>query len=448
MADSNSSGCSCLFYIILFFIIMGYFNSSGSGKKTTPTRTSSSFTTVDIDDDDDDGGYIDDDDLPPEPVEVYDGPSRVYIDDDTPHDVIDPPEHYTVTINGVVFGFVKCSKCNYVAMPDNDNPNRSWGETINQEFYIMNTELTVAQYEALRKLNSDLPEIGEFNKNCDASVRNSSKIEDRKKPLHGIVPLDDKDSSRGLHYAQMICDTLTDALNSGDARFNKDVSGDKTAGIPTTTQWFYAAVGANSTEDIKRYCHLGTIAGREYLNENCLSIMLESPSTSSLESIQVTYMSKYWKMIWDDTGLSSESFKATPNQIIAMIENRDSLKLSDPREDINDIVKNMPLTYLRCLLYNKPADSSTYLFDSAISVVKEGELPNNWGLYDVHSNVSELVLDQDSSTGYSIMGGQNNLSLDSGWEDNWQRYLLWKKVYPRELDKHTMPGLRLIFTVD
>ena len=440
MAKSNSSGCSCLFYIVLFIIIIGYFTgSSDSSKKTTTTKTS--YTTTTIDDGDDgatETAYAKEDD------DDYGDADPVIIDPE----VIDPPESYSVTINGVVFGFVKCSKCNYVAMPDNDNPNRSWGETIDQEFYIMNTELTVAQYEALRGLNSDLPEIGEFNKNCDASVRNSSKFVDRRKPLHGIVPLDNKGSSSALRYAQMICDTLTDALNSNRTDFNKAISGSKTAGIPTAVQWYYAAVAANSTDDIKRYCHLGTIAGREYLNENCLAILLESPAASSLESIQVTYMGKYWKMIWDESGLSTESFNATPNQIITMIENKDRLKISDSREDINDIIKNMPLTYLRCLLYNKPADSATYLYDSSISVVKQGELPNNWGLYDVHSNVSELVLDRDSPTGYCIMGGQNNLSLDSGWEDNWLRYMLWKKVSPRDLNKHTMPGLRLIFTVE
>ena len=357
------------------------------------------------------------------------------------------PGAYSLKINGVEFNFVMCPQCDSFQMPINFG--RSQGESIDQVFYIMDTELTIAQYEALRTLNPDLPDINEFNKNCETSDRNSVQIEYKFQPLHGIVPLDDKDSSEGLRYAQMICDTLTDAINSGKAELSKDIkslTSPVTVSIPTTVQWYYAAAAVNDPIEMPQYCHLGTIEGRDYVHENCQAILNESPAASSLEAIQVTYMNKFWQEAW--SSFSSEVFNATPDQIITMIDNKEILKIKDDRENINDIVKNMPLTYLRCLLFDRPAESATYLFISSFTTVKEGELPNNWKIYDVHTNASELVLDPDSSAGYCVMGGQNNLSMDSGWEDNWQRYLLWKKVYPRHLDKHTMPGLRLIITVE
>ncbi len=357
-----------------------------------------------------------------------------------------PGSPVKVTINGEEFTFIKCPKCESFEMPINFI--RSQGETIEHDFYIMDTELTIAQYEALRELNPDLPSLDNLNKNCNASARNSSLTTNKNKPIHGIVPLEDKGSSKGLRYANMVCETLTSALNSGKAKFDKSISGSVKVRLPAAIEWYYAAVAVDDPGSVKSYCHLGTIKGRDYMKQDCLSMLLDSQSSSSLESIQTTYMKKYWKMLWDESELSSDEFKATPNQIVTMIQSKDVLKLSDPNEKIGDIVKLMPLTYFRCLLYNKPIKNSDYLFESAFTAVKSGEEPNNWGLYDVHSNVSELVLDSDRPVGYSIMGGQNNLSLDSGWQDNWQRYLLWKKISPNNIDQYNMPGLRLIFTIE
>ena len=106
----------------------------------------------------------------------------------------------------------------------------------------------------------------------------------------------------------------------------------------------------------------------------------------------------------------------------------------------------MPLTYLRCLLYDKSSDNEHYLFDSSFTNAKQGELPNNWGVYDVHSNVSELAIDPETSAGYCLMGGHNGVVISQ--DDNWRQYLLWKRTSPDKLNEYNMPGLRLILTLE
>ncbi len=352
----------------------------------------------------------------------------------------------SVVINGVDFTFIKCSKCESFEMPVDFDKGQS--ESIDQDFYIMDSELNIAQYEALKKLNPGLPELSEFNKNCVSSDRNSVQIENKFKPLHGVVPLDNKKSPDALRYADMISKTLTQALNSDKTTFDKDIPDHKTASIPSAAQWYYAAVAVDDVKDLKSYCHLGTIKGKDYVQENCLEILLNSPISKSLDKKSIIQMKKNWKTLWDESSISSEEFKATPEQIFLMLQNRDRLKHGDDKSFVDRTVKSMPLTYLRSLLYDMPSDSSIYLYDSSFSSVKEVETPNNWELYDIHSNASELVLDSGNPAGYSIMGGQNNISLETGWEDNWQRFLLWKKLSPDNLDQNSMPGLRLIFTVE
>ena len=366
----------------------------------------------------------------------------------TTEPVVAKPELVKVSVNikGVEFTFVKCSKYESFEMPIDFDKWQS--ESIDQDFYIMDSELSIAQYEALKKLNPGLPEVSEFNKNCVSSERNSVQIENKFKPLHGVVPLDSKTSPDALRYVDMICKTLTQALNSEEMTFDKSIPDHKTAAIPSVAQWYYAAVAADNANDVKSYCHLGTIKGRDYVQNNCLDILLNSPGSKSLDKRSITQMKTRWKALWDESSISSEEFKAIPDQIFLMLRNRDHLKHGDDESYVKRAIKSMPLIYLRSLLYDKSSDSSSYLYDSSFSTVKEAETPNNWELYDIHSNASELVLDSETPAGYSIMGGQNNISLETGWEDNWQRFLLWKKLLPENLNQNTMPGLRLIFTIE
>ena len=358
---------------------------------------------------------------------------------------IESQDMVTVTFDDVSFTFVKCRRCSSFDMPINFH--RSQSESIDHVFYIMDSELTIAQYEALKKFNPKLPELSEFNKNCVPADRNNSQVEHKNEPLHGIIPLDDKDSPDGLRYANMICQTLNDVINSDRVKFSKDIHGTKTVQIPTAVQWYYAAVAVNKSKDLFDYRHFGTVYGRDYANGNCLNgIILNSEGGQSLEEIQKTYMRKYWQMIWDENFHSSISFDATPNQIIEILLNSNVLSIKDDKEDIKQIVKEMPLTFLRCLLFDKSSNNEHYLFEPSFTAVKNGELPNNWGLYDVRSNASELVMDDDMSNGYSVMGGHNGVVISQ--EDNWKQYLLWKKTPSVELDQYNMPGLRLIFTTD
>ena len=151
-------------------------------------------------------------------------------------------------------------------------------------------------------------------------------------------------------------------------------------------------------------------------------------------------------MIWGENTIFNGTFKATPNQIIEILLNGDQLSISDDKEDINEILKEMPITFLRCLFYDKESSSELFLFDPSFLSVKEGELCNNWGIYDVHGNVSEVVVDPSRPMGFSVMGGHNGIVVSQ--EDNWKQYLLWRKTPSEEIDDHNMPGIRLIFTVD
>ena len=131
-------------------------------------------------------------------------------------------------------------------------------------------------------------------------------------------------------------------------------------------------------------------------------------------------------------------FSEAVKELEAMgIDKSDIVSLEN--EDYIEYAADKVLEYIKGNISNKSA--TTFLAPGTpVKATVNGET--------FTSNVSELVLDSDRPAGYSIMGGQNNLSLDSGWQDNWQRYLLWKKISPGEVDQYTMPGVRLVFTVE
>ena len=256
--------------------------------------------------------------------------------------------------------FVYCPEGDLVEV---DQSLKESGKTPLKPFYFLETELTIAEYRALLG-KAGMDDILEVMKgmNIDLRVPYDEQINnnDSKWPAPFVK----------LKNAMEICKLANDSINNKKGKTSRSLDV-YVIRIPTVQEWQYAGRGAVDVKEGATRLHFN-----QWVNNVPESII--GGGTELRKKLDLL-----------------GSFDGSPAQLLDMIEKSEKF-VNEIRNIANEI---LPLAFSKDQKLDGWVNSASSITLHDVKLLK----PNNWGIYGIHFNTPELVINADQIEATELM---------------------------------------------